>query len=298
MVGEILHYQHAVRFTLDFHSFAYALKRRERALDCFAFDSPPVRQSNRRQRVEHVVFARDWHADARYFATVKRHAKFRRRVLPQNIARIPVASCCEAERFNGAKSFGNRLPKVGALAPDQYAPPPRHQVHQAAELQSDGGEIGENVRVIVLQRSKNQFVRMIMQEFRPTIEEGGLVLIAFDDKFLSTAKAIASFVEIGQHTADEKIRPPSGYVKNPGKHRSGCSFPVRSRYYDRCMPRNKIFLEKLRHRAVRNFFVENIFHLRVSARDDIPHHRKVRNGTQILLPKSFVPANAQRIQQC
>ncbi len=157
-------------------------------------------------------------------------------------------------------------------------PAPRHQVYQPPELQRDGGQVRINIGVVEFQRGQNQFVGVVVQKLRPVIEERGLILVAFDDEFFAAAQAVAAFAEIRRHAANQKIRAPSGDVKNPREHGRGRGLAVRSGHHDRGVPRNEILFEQLRHRAVRNFFVENIFDLRISARDGIPDHHKSGAG--------------------
>src|SRR3984957_2724339 len=134
---------------------------------------------------------------------------------------------------------------------------------------------------------------MIVQEFRAAIEERGLILVAFNNEFFTAAQTVALLFEISKHATYEKIRPASCYLKNPGEHGRSCSLTVRPSYDYRRMPRNKIFLQKLRHRAIRNFFIENVFDLRIPSRHDIPNHRQVRHRLQVFFAKSFIPADAQ-----
>ena len=84
---------------------------------------------------------------------------------------------------------------------------------------------------------------MVVEKFRAAVEEGGFVFIAFDDEFLAAAEAVAAFAEIRRDAADQKIRLASGYVKDPGEHRCGGGFSVRSGNDDRGVLGNEIFLE-------------------------------------------------------
>ena len=164
-------------------------------------------------------------------------------------------------------------------------------------MQRDGSEVGINVRVIVFERREDQFVGMIVQEFRSAVEERGFVFVAFDDEFLAAAEAVAAIAEIRSDAADQEIRLAPRYLKNPGEHRGGGGFSVRAGDDDRGVPRNEIFLEQLRHGAVRQFFVEDVFDFRIAARDRVADHAEVRRRLQIFFAKSFVPADAEGIEQ-
>src|ERR1700693_6091230 len=139
MVRKILHNQHASRFAFDFHPLADALERAERLLDGLALNAAPVRQSCCRQSVQHIMSSGQGHSYAGYFTSAKNHAKFRGGALPQDVARLPVTTGRESKCFHGTKSFRTDVSKLGALAPNQYASAPRHQVDQPAKLQRDCG---------------------------------------------------------------------------------------------------------------------------------------------------------------
>ena len=109
----------------------------------------------------------------------------------------------------------------------------RNQIHQPAKLQRDRREIGINIRVIEFERSENQFVRMVVQKFRPVIEECGIVFVAFDDEFFAAAEPVAAIAKIRGHAANQKIGTPPGDLKNPGEHRGGGGFAVGARDDDR-----------------------------------------------------------------
>ena len=142
---------------------------------------------------------------------------------------------------------------------------------------------GIDVGVIVFERSEDQLVRMVVQEFRAAVEEGGFVLVAFDDEFFPAAEAVAAFAEIRSDAADQEIRLASGDVKNPGEHGRGGGFAMRAGDDDRGVAGNEIFLEKLRHRAVGQFFVEDVLDFGIAARDHVADDAEIRRGLQILL---------------
>src|SRR5713226_4308747 len=98
---------------------------------------------------------------------------------------------------------------------------------------------------------------MIVEKFGATIKESRLVFVAFDDELFAAAKPVAAIVEIRDHAADQKIRTPRRNVENPGEHRSGGRLAMRARDDNRSVAADEIILEKLRHRAIGNFFVED-----------------------------------------
>ena len=108
MMCKVLDHQHAARFAFDFHPAADTLKSSHGAFDCFAFDAASVRNCDCSESVQHIVPARDWRANARDFAAFIHNAEFRRVVVPQNIARAPIALGREAKGLHRAECFRSR----------------------------------------------------------------------------------------------------------------------------------------------------------------------------------------------
>ena len=205
MMGEILDDQDAPLFAFDFHALADADESGHGALDGFAFDAAAVGDGDGRERVENVVPSGDRHANAGDFPAAKGHAKFGGVVVPMNIAGAPIAFGGKAEGFDGAKRFCDGFLKLCALAPDQDFAAARNEIDEAAKLQGDGSEVGINIGVIVFERGEDQLVGMIVEKFRAAVEEGGFVLVAFDDELFAAAEAVAAFAEIRGDAADQEI---------------------------------------------------------------------------------------------
>src|ERR1700722_447858 len=119
---------------------------------------------------------------------------------------------------------------------------------------------------------------MVVEKFRAAIEKRSFVFVAFDDELFSAAEPVAAIVEIRDYATDKEIRPAPGDMENPGEHGGGGSLAVRSCNDDRGMAADKIVLEKLRHRAVRDFFVEDDFQFRISARDHVADDDQIGDG--------------------
>ena len=64
--------------------------------------------------------------------------------------------------------------------------------------------------MIVFERSENQLVRMVVEEFGAAIEKCGLVFVALDDELFTAAESVAAIVEIWDYATDEKIGPAPG----------------------------------------------------------------------------------------
>ncbi len=163
-------------------------------------------------------------------------------------------------------------------------------------MQLDGREIFVNVRMIEFQRRENHFLRMVVQKFWRFVEKRGIVFVALQHKFFSSAQAKAASKIFG-HAADQEIRMPSGVMQNPGQHGRRCRFAVRSSYHQRIVARQEKFFQRLRERAVRNLIIQHRFHFRIAARKRIADHDDVRRGIEICGVETIVPGNAKALQQ-
>ena len=139
-------------------------------------------------------------------------------------------------------------------------------------------------------------LRMVVQKFRPLVEKRGIVLVAFEDKFVSAAQAEAA-PKIFGHAADQEIRMPPGVMQNPGKHGRRRGFSMRAGDDERIVARQKEFLERLRKRTIRNFAIEDRFDFRIAARQRIAEDNDVRRGIEIGGVESVRPANPQAVEQ-
>ena len=89
------------------------------------------------------------------------------------------AECLAQAAFQAGTLGGGRR----AIEGDNPAAP-RNQIHQALKRSFDRVEIFVNVGVIELDRGQDDGVGKVVQELRPLIEEGGVVLVAFQDEVL------------------------------------------------------------------------------------------------------------------
>ena len=77
-----------------------------------------------------------------------------------------------------ATAFGD----VGAAVVGDEAAAARDEVDQALEGGLDGGEVGVDVGVVELDVGEDGGVGEVVQELGALVEEGGVVLVAFEDE--------------------------------------------------------------------------------------------------------------------
>ena len=182
----------AAGFTANLHAARHAAKGAQRFLDGLARNAAAIGDGNRGQRVQHVVAARPAQAQC---ARALRLGAPRENAWPprgiQGRRRSSRLSPLETVGFDRTKRLRHDSAHRRAFAPADDASAARNQIHQAAELQLDGGEIGVNIGVIEFERGDDQIVGTVVQEFRAFVEEGGVVFVALDDEFPAPAQAVA-----------------------------------------------------------------------------------------------------------
>ena len=108
---------------------------------------------------------------------------------------LPVRPGSGSVSFHRAKGFRQTALQAWAFGglPDgaiegNDASAARDQVHQALECRLDGIEVFVDVGMIEFDRGENDGVRKVVQELRSLVEEGGVVLVAFEDEVLALAQ--------------------------------------------------------------------------------------------------------------
>jgi hypothetical protein len=103
----------------------------------------------------------------------------------------------------------------------------RHRAHEMMELALDRGHIGEDVGMIEFEIVENRDLRVVMDELRALIEEGGVVLVGLNDKVRARAEPCRHAEVLGHTTDEEAGRAPAGF-EDPGEHRRRRSLAVRA----------------------------------------------------------------------
>ena len=184
------------RFTL--------LKVFKRGSNLFLGDSAARRQRRRRRRIPSRCIRRRAKTRNRPIARRLRNTDHvRARRIKLQIRHLPIACLRVAVSLHRTEcprqTTLDTLPGIEG----NDAATPRNQVHQALESRLHCIEIFVNVRMIELNRSEDDRVGKVVQEFRTLVEEGGIVLIAFEDEVLPLPE-LKTAAEIFGDAADQK----------------------------------------------------------------------------------------------
>src|SRR5688500_12920555 len=96
----------------------------------------------------------------------------------------------------------------------------------------DRSEIVENIGVIELDIVDDDDFGQVVDELAALVEEGGVILIAFDDEELAVGETSALLETIGD-AADEVAGVFAVVFEDPGKKGSGCPFAMGSGHNER-----------------------------------------------------------------
>ena len=93
----------------------------------------------------------------------------------------------------------------------------------------DGGQVGEDVGVVELQVVQDRGARPVVHELAALVEEGGVVLVGFDDE--GAVPRWPSRAETPKFSGTPPTRKPglqAGRFQHPGQHRGGGGLAVRA----------------------------------------------------------------------
>ena len=194
--------------------------------------------------------------------------------------RLPVGAVAQAERLDPALRALAERQRLGVVGAEQQQAAPRNQVHEPLKRQADRREVGIDVRVIELDVVDDGDVRQVLQELGGLVEEGAVVLVAFDHELAAAADAIAAFEVLGD-AADEHARVGSAVRQQPPRQRRGRRLPVGAGDDDRPCAPEEMIADRLGQRAIPNLPVEHLLELDVAARDGIADDHQIDIGRDV-----------------
>jgi len=156
----------------------------------------------------------------------------------------------------------------------------RHRVHEAAELEHDGVEVGVDVGVVVLDAGDHQDRRTVVEKLGRLVEIGGVVLVPLDDEVGAAAQGGAP-PEVQRDPADEERGVESQLRQRPGGHGRGGGLAVGPGDHHRRLAGQEQQLDHLGHGQVRQPGGQRVLELRIAAGDGVAHHHQVGRRIQV-----------------
>jgi hypothetical protein len=108
----------------------------------------------------------------------------------------------------------------------------RHEADDLAEGLDDGGEVREEVGVVVLDVADEEVPGLVVEEFGAAVEESRVVLVALEDE-VGALSAPVSAAEVLHLAAHQKARLPPRIEQKPGRQGRGRRLAVRAGDDDR-----------------------------------------------------------------
>jgi hypothetical protein len=88
-------------------------------------------------------------------------------------------------------------------------------------------QVTVNVRMVKLQASQDDLLGLVVQELRPLIKKGTVILISFDDH-PRPLSLLESAIKVDWDTTDKETRLPFGLGQDPGHEGARRRLPMRA----------------------------------------------------------------------
>ena len=137
------------------------------------------------------------------------------------------ASSCRPNVSTRQRAFGRISTSAGLSVPAMSSPLRGHDVHQPHEGELHRREVGVDVGVVELDVADDRHVRQVVDELRPLVEEGAVVLVALDHEVRAAAQPVAA-PEVHRHAADQERRVEPGLVEQEGEQAGRRRLAVRA----------------------------------------------------------------------
>ncbi|MNV52305.1 hypothetical protein D3C71_1443890 [compost metagenome] len=159
--------------------------------------------------------------------------------------------------------------------------------HQMVELRFDGGQIGEDVGVVVFQVVQDGGARAVMDKLRTLVEEGRVVFVRLDHEGTARGVVAGRHVQVRRHAADQEVGRQARGFQYPGQHRAGGGLAMRARHCQHVRARQDVVAQPLRAGHVARAGFQNGFHQRVAAADHVADHVQVGRKRHLFGAKAF-----------
>ncbi len=125
----------------------------------------------------------------------------------------------ESVTFNGTEGVADTFGDVGSGIEGDDAAAARDEIHEALERGLHGVQIAVDVGVVELDVGEDERVGKVVHELGTLIEEGGVVLVAFEDEGAAIAELEAG-AEVFGDASDEEGRGKLGSLAGRRLRRS------------------------------------------------------------------------------
>ena len=142
------------------------------------------------------------------------------------------------------------------------------------ELLLDRGQVRKDVAVVELEVVQHDRARPVMDELRPLVEEGRVVLVGLDHEELRIGEP-RRYREVMRDTAHEEARVQAGLLEDERQHRRGGGLAMRAGNRLHPLAAQHLLGQPLRPGHVRQAAVEDLLHQCVAARHHVADHEYI-----------------------
>ena len=135
----------------------------------------------------------------------------------------------------------------------------------------------------------------VVDELRPLVEEGGVVLVALDHEVPAARQPVAA-PEVHRHAADQERRVEPGPVQQEGEQARGRRLAVRPRDHERRPGPEELLGEERGQAREALAPVEHRLHLGVASRERVADHHEVGVRGHVRLGPRREDRDAQRLE--
>ncbi len=217
----------------------------------------------------------------------------------------PVRVFEKAVALDLAEGTGRALGNVLACIERHETAAARYEIHHALECSLHGFEVGVDVGVVELDVCQDCGIRKVVQELWALVEEGGVVLVAFENERPRAVLHMEAAAEVFCDATDEKRWLPARCLVvlhtrcclvDPREHAGGRGLAVRAADDEALAALQEFVVDKRSHRGHGDALVEYDFELCIAARDGVANDDKVWAGFEILRGVRFHDGDAHRAE--
>ena len=217
------------------------------------------------------------------------------------IADAPVGRIGESVALDAAEGAAHAFGHVWAAVVGDDEAAARNEIDEALEGGFDGFEVGVDVGVVELDVGEDERVGKVVEKLGALVEEGGVVLVAFEDE-VARGTELKARAEIFRDAADEERRLKRGIcargdLVDPGQHAGGGGFAVGSGDDERFAAFEKFLAQQRGHGGEGNALVEDAFDFRIAAGERIADDDEIGSGIEIRFGVGLEDGNAERAKQ-
>src|SRR5512139_383743 len=291
VVGEVVVDGDAVHRAADFHAALDVLEAGQGIDRGGGGNAGVTRGSDRGERVHAVVLADQFPLHAALQRAVEEDVEA---AVGIRFAGGPARGGTEALDRRPAAALEHAVEVgVGAVGDDE--PVAGNGAHQVVELGLDGGEVGKDVGVVVLEVVEDDGTRTVVDELGALVEEGGVVFVGLDDEEGAVGQPRGHF-EILRDAADQETGAQARIFEDPRQHGGGGGLAVGAGDGQHPFVLQNIVGQPLRTGGVGQAALEDGFHQRVAAGHDVADDEDIGLEVDLAGVPAFGQFDAERAQ--